>query len=86
MILAPIEPFHVGRRCVTRKLLAVKLSYKVHRTATAIHKAWVNVDNHHPLLVLFVAVNGHLEEVRTFKLIGLRSVALAPLAQVLPIL
>lgn len=46
----------------------------------------IDVDNHDPLHAALVAVDGQLHKVGTLKLVGLGTVALAKLAQVLPVL
>ncbi|CDF21156.1 unknown [Prevotella sp. CAG:617] len=86
MVLAVVEPLGNGGSVVAAERLAVKIAHKIFRGATAKEATGIDVDNHDPLHAAPVAVDGQLHKVGTLKLVGLGTVALAKLAQVLPVL
>ena len=85
VVLSPIQPFHAVGLGVAGEAMTVEVTHEIHGTAAAIDEAGIDVHNHHPLHALFVAIDGQLNEVGTLELIGLRSVAFAPLAHVGPV-
>ena len=85
MVLAEVEPLHHLGLGVALEVLAIEVAHEIFCGTAAKETAGVDVDNHHPLLVVLVAVDGQLEEVGALKLVGLLTVALAESGDVVPV-
>ena len=86
MVLTEVEPLGDALVVITLEFLAVELAYEIFRSTTAEGATGVDIDNHHPLHVVLVAVDRQLNEVGTLKLVGLYAVTFAKLAEVFPVL
>ena len=86
MVLTEVEPLGNALVRVALEFLAVELAYEIFRSTTAEGATGVDIDNHHPLHVVLVAVDRQLNEVGTLKLVGLYAVTFAKLAEVFPVL
>ena len=72
-------------RCLGDEFLAIKATDEVLGSTTAEGTAWIDVDDHYPLLLARRLVS-ELEEVGALKLVGACSVAFAEGTHVVPLL
>ena len=72
-------------RCLGDELLAIEAADEVLGSTPAEGTAWIDVDDHHPLLLTRRLVS-ELEEVGALKLVGACSVAFAEGTHVVPLL
>ncbi len=86
VVLAPVEPLDGLGLGVALELLAVELADEVLCGTAAVDEAGVDVYYHDVLLARLVTVHIEWEEVGALKLVGLRTVTVAPLADVGPLL
>ncbi|CDB10232.1 unknown [Bacteroides sp. CAG:633] len=86
MVLTEVEPLGDALVVVALEFLAIELAYEIFRSTTAEGATGVDVDNHHPLHVVLVAIDRQLYKVGTFKLVGLYAITFAKLAEVFPVL
>ena len=71
-------------RCLGDELLAIEAADEVLGSTTAEGTAWIDVDDHHPLLLTRRLVS-ELEEVGALELVGACSVAFAEGTHVVPL-
>ena len=83
MVLAVVHPFCHFRFCVASKLMTVKRSGKVLRSAAACRPSGIDVAYENPLLHVST-LHGQLEQVRTFPHSAVRSIAFAETTLISP--
>ena len=86
MILTKVKPFGHTLVSITVEFLSVEITYKVFCCTATERTSRIDIDNHHPFHLVLVTVNRQLDEIRTFKLIGLYTVSFTKLAQIFPVL
>ena len=85
MVFSVVKPFCHFRLRVAFKFLTVKVSDEVFSSTTSKHTSRVDVDNHHPLHLVFVTIHRQLDKVRTFELVRLYAIAFSKTTLILPV-
>ena len=71
MVLTIVEELSYRRVAITGEVRPIEVTYKVLCSTTTKETARIDIHNHHPFLLVWIAINREFEEVWTFKLIGL---------------
>ena len=85
VILTPIEPFYIVS-IGTNKVFTIEIANKILSSTTAKPATGVDIHNHHPFLVLLIAIDRQLEEVGTLILTRLLTHTFAEGTDIIPLL
>ena len=86
MILTIVEELSYRRVAIAGELRPIEVTNEVLRSTTTKETAWIDIHNHHPFGLIWIAINGELEEIRAFKLVWLCTISFAESTDIGPIL